>query len=243
MRLRLLGTGDAFGSGGRFQTCFHLEAANGALLLDCGASSLIALKRSGLDPSTIGTVLLTHLHGDHFGGVPFLVLDGQFSHRLLPLRIVGPPGLRERLESAMEVLFPGSTTVAREFAVEFVELPTREEVAVELATVTAYPVPHQSGAPSFALRVEVEGRTIAYSGDSEWDEALVEVSGGADLFLCEAYSFDKRIPHHLSHAAIEEHRDALECRRLVLTHMGPEMLAERERSPFECAEDGMSFDL
>ena len=72
VRIQFLGSGDAFGSGGRFQTCFHLSGPSEPILIDCGASSLIALKRAGLDPSEIGCVLLTHLHGDHFGGLPFL---------------------------------------------------------------------------------------------------------------------------------------------------------------------------
>jgi len=77
-RIQFLGSGDAFGSGGRFQTCLHLSGPSEPVLMDCGASSLIALRRAGLDPSEIGCVLLTHLHGDHFGGLPFLILDGQF---------------------------------------------------------------------------------------------------------------------------------------------------------------------
>lgn len=243
VHLRLLGTGDAFGTGGRFQTCFHLQVGGESLLLDCGASSLIALRRSGLDPSAIGAVALTHLHGDHFGGIPFLVLDGQFSHRERPLVVAGPPGLRDRVERAMEVLFPGSSEVERDFPVAFVEYEARRPVRVGPATVEPYPVAHRSGAPAFALRVRAEDRVLAYSGDSEWDESLVEVSRDADLFVCEAYSFDKRIKNHLDHATLERHRDRLRCRRVVLTHMGREMLANRDRAAFECAEDGMSFEL
>ena len=101
VQVRFLGSGDAFGSGGRFQTCLLLEGANDPLLIDCGASSLIAMKRAGVNPSEIGSIVLTHLHGDHFGGVPFLILDGQFSRRERPLLIAGPPGVRARVEAAM----------------------------------------------------------------------------------------------------------------------------------------------
>jgi len=243
VRIQLLGTGDALGNGGRFQTCFHLEVGGDSLLLDCGASSLIALKRIGIDTSSIGLILLTHLHGDHFGGLPFLLLDGQFSHRKLPLLVAGPPGTDRRVADAMEVFFPGSTTVDRAFSVEFIEYPARESVTMGVAHVTAYPVSHESGAPAFALRVEAEGRTITYSGDCEWDDALVEASRGADLFICEAYSFEKQIRNHLDHATLANHREALECKRVLLTHMGPEMLALRSRSQFESAHDGMSIEL
>jgi ribonuclease BN (tRNA processing enzyme) len=94
VELQVLGSGDAFGSGGRFQTCFLLRGAGDPVLIACGASSLIAIKRAGVDPSTLGWVLLSHLHVDHFGGVPFLILDGQFSRRTRPLVIAGPPSVR-----------------------------------------------------------------------------------------------------------------------------------------------------
>src|SRR5260221_691992 len=101
MRLQFLGSGDAFGSGGRFNTCFHVTAAATSFLVDCGASSLIAMRRFGVDPNRIATVFISHLHGDHFGGLPFLILDAQFSRRLAPLTVAGPPGLRQRLAEAM----------------------------------------------------------------------------------------------------------------------------------------------
>ena len=104
------GSGDAFGSGGRFQACIHLrQPAGPPVLLDCGASSLAALKRCDLDPGEVAAVFVSHLHGDHFGGLPFLVLDGQFSHRTRPLSVIGPPGTGKRLHAAMECLFPGSS--------------------------------------------------------------------------------------------------------------------------------------
>ena len=85
IEVQFIGSGDAFGSGGRFQTCVLLRNADGPLLIDCGASSLIAMKRVGIAPSTIAAVVLTHLHGDHFAGIPFLILDGQFSGRTAPV--------------------------------------------------------------------------------------------------------------------------------------------------------------
>src|SRR5712691_10976666 len=101
MRLTVIGSGDAFGSGGRFNTCFMIEALDKKLLLDFGATSLVALKARQIDPATIDGIFLSHLHGDHFGGLPFLLLDFQFLTRLeRPLEICGPPGTRERLNAA-----------------------------------------------------------------------------------------------------------------------------------------------
>ena len=237
--LRFLGSGDAFGSGGRFQTCMHLSGAGGAVLIDCGASSLIAMKRDGVDPGDVDVVLLSHLHGDHFGGLPFLILDAQFTRRARPLVIAGPPGVRARVEATMEALFPGSTAVKRKFEVEFIELAERRTARVGSVTVTAFPVIHTSGAPPYALRVDYGGRVIAYSGDTEWAESLIEAARGADLFVCEAYTFDRQVKFHLDYKTIEAQAERLGARRIILTHMGRDMLAREAEARSERAHDGL----
>lgn len=242
-RLTFLGCGDAVGSGGRFQACLLLDGAGPLVLLDCGASSLIPMKRAGIDPREVGTVLISHLHGDHFGGLPFLILDGQFSRRTLPLTIGGPPGTAGRLRDAQEALFPGSSSTAQRFAIAVVELAERREVVVGPVQVTAFPVVHASGAPPFALRVRYGGRTVVYSGDTEWTETLVEAADGADLFVCEGYWFDKRIKYHLDWATLRANLDRLRCRRIIVTHMSRDMLDRRDEIDVECAEDGMTIAL
>jgi ribonuclease BN (tRNA processing enzyme) len=98
VRVQFLGSGDAFGSGGRFQTCIYVQSDATRFLIDCGASSLIAMRRFGVDPSLVDVILLTHLHGDHFGGLPFFILDAQLISKRDP--VAGrsrPPGLKARL--------------------------------------------------------------------------------------------------------------------------------------------------
>src|SRR5581483_5398912 len=106
-----------------------------------------------------------------------------------------------------------------------------------------YAVAHPSGAPAHALRLAADARVIAYSGDTAWTEALLDVARDADLFLCEAYTLDKPVPHHLSYATLRQHRPRLTCRRLLLTHVGPELLARRAEVDDEIAEDGQMVAL
>ena len=238
MKVRFLGSGDAFGGGGRFQACIHLESGAAQVLMDCGASSVIAMRRFGVDPSAIDAVILSHLHGDHFGGVPFLILHGHFTRRARPLVVVGPRGVEARVREAMEVFFPGSSQIERRFDVRFTELTDQKTLPLGSISVTPFGVVHASGAPPFALRVAGEGKIVAYSGDTEWTDSLIDVARGADLFIAEAYFFDKAVKFHLDLATLLRHRAELDCRRLIVTHMSEDMLRRRDALEVETAEDG-----
>jgi ribonuclease BN (tRNA processing enzyme) len=237
--LRFLGSGDAFASGGRFQACLMLEGGEQPVLIDCGASSLVALKRSGIDPGSIGWVLVSHLHGDHFAGLPWLILDGQFAGRSRTLVIAGPPGTGHRLEQAFEALYPGGARAERAFGVEVVELVPRMRREVGPTVVTPFEVVHGGGATPFALRVEYAGKVIGYSGDTEWTDSLIEAARGADLFVCECNFFDRRVPGHLDYRTLASKRAQLDCRRLVITHMSEEMLAHLDELDVGAAHDGL----
>jgi ribonuclease BN (tRNA processing enzyme) len=239
VEVQFLGTGDAFGSGGRLQACIFVQTGDFRFLLDCGASALVGMKRFGVDPSGIELVLLSHLHGDHFAGIPFLILDGQFSRRTRPLLIAGPPGVEGRVREAMEVFFPGSTRVQRKFPVEFSEMKEGAESAFGGVRVTPFSVVHPSGSLSYALRVCCGEKEIGYSGDTDWSENLIKAARGTDLFISECCFFDKKIKYHLSYQILKDQKENLGSRRLVLTHMGEEVLSRLQSIvDMEWAEDG-----
>ena len=244
VKIQFLGSGDAFGSGGRLQTCIYVESDSMPFLLDCGTTALIGRKRWVVNPSLVETILVTHLHGDHFGGLPFFILDAQFNaRRTQPLIIAGPPGLETRVRQAMEVFFPGSSLQTQRFKLEFIEMPERVSTSVNGLTVTPFAVVHASGAPAYALRVECQGKTIAYSGDTEWTEALLEVATGADLFISEAYFLEKRVRYHLDYRTLLSHRKDLNCRRLIVTHLHTDMLGRLAEIDVEVAEEGAVISL
>jgi len=244
MRVLFAGSGDAFGSGGRLQTCIHVSADGYVLLVDCGATSMVALKSLGLDPNAVDAVAVTHLHGDHFGGLPFLILDGQFSRRSAPLLVAGPAGTRARLASAMETLFPGSSRTRRRFAVEVTELAADGTPApLGAATVRGWEVEHECGAPPLALRVDLQGSSFAYSGDTQWTPVLAEAARGAGLFAVEAYTFDRPIRYHLDYQTVLAHLGELDAERVVLTHMSAAMLDRLTDVALPAAYDGMAVGL
>jgi ribonuclease BN (tRNA processing enzyme) len=244
MQLRFVGCGDAFGSGGRNNTCFHLTGERTNLLIDCGASSLPALKRLDIVRNDIELILITHFHGDHFAGLPFFLLDAQFSRRTRPLVIAGPRGIETRLPQVMEALFENSSKTKQKFELSVVTLAPEQTVSFGAVSVTPYSVVHgESGGPFLGYRIETEGRVIAYTADTEWIETLIPLGRDADLLIAEAYTYEKAVKNHLSLAALEAHLGDIRPKRLVLTHMSDDMLSQLPTLAYTAAHDGMIVEL
>jgi ribonuclease BN (tRNA processing enzyme) len=244
MQLRFVGCGDALGSGGRFNTCFHVAGEHTNLLIDCGASSLPALRRLAVALDAIDLILITHFHGDHFGGLPFLLLDAQFSRRTRPLVIAGPQGIETRLTQVMEALFENSSRTKQRFDLSVVALRPEETRTFGAVNVMPYPVVHgESGGPFLAYRIEAEGRIVAYSADTEWTETLIPLARDADLFIAEAYTYDKTVKNHLSLKTLQSHLPEIKPKRLILTHMSDDMLGRLDTLEYTAASDGMIVEL
>jgi ribonuclease BN (tRNA processing enzyme) len=244
MQVQFIGCGDALGSGGRYNTCFHVTGERVNFLIDCGASSLPALKRLKIVRNNIDLILITHFHGDHFGGLPFLLLDAQFSRRTRPLLIAGPQGIEGRLTQLREALFENSSTTKPHFDLAVVALTPDETRTFGAVTLTPFPVVHgESGGPHLAYRVEAEGRVVTYSGDTEWTETLIPAARDADLFIAEAYYYDKIVKNHLSLKTLEAHLAEIKPKRLILTHMSEDMLERLDTLAYTAASDGMIVEI
>jgi len=235
--LQFLGSGDAFGSGGRFNMCMLVESESVRFLLDCGASSLIAMKHFKVSPNSIDTILITHCHGTTLVGYHFL-----FSTHILKTSVstnyCRAPGLHQGLFEAMEVLFPGSSDTTLKFDLRILELEPRVQALVNHLVVTPYVVHHATRLACFALRVEVDGHILTYSGDAEWSAELAEAAYEADLFVCEAYFYEKEVKSHLNFKTLEKHLPKIRPKRLILTHMSNDMLGICKQISYEAAEDG-----
>ena len=131
------------------------------------------------------------------------------------------------------------------------ELPPTEFHVLEpdrpatVAGVHVFPfrVPHQTREISLGLKVAYQGKIILFSGDSGWTEQFVPHAKGADLFLCECSFFDREVSNHMNYRKLEENLPRLKCKRIVLTHMGEEMLARKDELKAPSAYDGMVIEV
>lgn len=242
--LRFIGTGDAFGSGGRLQTCFCVESAGASFLIDCGASSMPGLRAQGVDPDRLDAVVLTHFHGDHCAGVPFLLTHALVvSRRTRPLVIAGPQGTEAHILALWEMLFPGMASRPRPFDLRFVEVTHRCPVEFAGILLTAWPAVHAPATRPMIVRCTHVGRTITYTGDTGWTDDLIDAADGADILIAECYLDGTRNDSHLGLPDLQRLRARVRCRRIVLTHASDEVL-QRSRLRGEClAHDGLMLGV
>jgi ribonuclease BN (tRNA processing enzyme) len=243
-RVTFVGCGDAFGSGGRFNTCFLVETPSLRFAIDFGASSLIALKKLGIDPNTIDVVVLTHFHGDHCGGVPFLLLDAALgARRRSPLTIIGPQDTRSRITALGEALFPTMHIRTPQFDLTYLDSGFDRPLEFGGLKVTSFKAAHTDATIPSSVRVEAHGKVVAYTGDSAWTEHMPALAKDADLLICESYFYDTPIRFHMNHVDILEHRRKLAPRRMILTHFSPEMIEHIDDASEQCAYDGLTIDI
>jgi ribonuclease BN (tRNA processing enzyme) len=244
MKLYVLGCGDAFGSGGRRQSGYLVEAADRLFLLDCGPTSLLAMKGAGFDPRRLDAIFLSHLHGDHFGGIPFFFIEYLYLRaRPAPLTIAGPPGTEDRVRGLFGMMYGGGSMAKEIPPTNFEVMRPGQPIRVNEIDVFPFQVPHQKNDTSLGLKIAYDGKQILYSGDSLWTELFVEHARGADLFLCECSYFREEPGMHINYLALKENLSRLQCRQLLLTHLGEEMMRRKNELEVRVAEDGMVIEI
>ncbi len=245
-QLTFLGCGDAFSSGGRFTTSFYVTHGETRFMIDFGATAMAAAKARGLEPSHIPLIFITHLHGDHVGGLPFLLLEASLVYeRTEPLTIAGPPGLKSHLPKLIDTLFPG-TELKLPFELNVLELPPDVHSVVEGIGVTPHLVKHAPTITCTGLRFELGDKILAYTGDTVWTDTLPKLAQGADLFISDAYTYDVPTGQHLDYATLRARFKELGPKRLILTHMGQAFLDRLEAGDtpeFETAYDGLEVEF
>ena len=246
VHLTFLGTGDAFASYGRFHSGYLIEAHGCHILMEAGPTVLCAMKRMGVAPADIDIILISHLHGDHYGGLPFLLLEYLWeSPRRKPLKIAGPPHLEERTWRLFNTMFPFSSGDVERVRrnLKFIELEPAHKTRLGKLQLETLRVPHMKRDLCLALKIMIGGRTIAFSGDTGWTDELLSFTAGADLFLCECTYFENPLEVHLNYPLLESKRRSFDVKRMILTHIGREVLEHGSQLKMELAADGMRVEV
>ncbi len=244
LRVFFLGTGDAYGSGGRRPAAVFARARGRrrGLLLDAGPGCHAALRQEGLSGADLAAVVLSHFHGDHFGGLPFLELEARRNGGGEPLTVLAPPGARERIPELRRCLYPSLDTAPFSRIVETLPgetAPLPESLGPGFAA--AFAARHQPERWALGWRVRLGGRTVVYSGDTEWNEEIVPQSEGADLLLHECSGMTP-VAGHTSHEELVRAAGRLGARRTLLLHCGEEVLTAPD-PVFERAHDGLRITV
>ena len=239
-----IGTSDAFGAGGRRQSAVFARGERGGMLFDCGGTTNTGLAQLGLSRDEIDVILISHFHGDHFGGIPaFLYASLYTDARQHPIEIVGPPEVEARVHALAHAMGHHLEKPDWTFPIRFREIHANETASAGPAEVHAFATEHQPESNPQGYRVKLGREQISYSGDTGWFDGLPKQIAGSDLFICECTLHNTCLDFHLNLNELREHRDDLDCGRLILTHLGDEMSEKRGKIEFETADDGMAFKL
>lgn len=238
--LTIIGCSDAFCSGGRGNTCFHISAAQSGILIDFGATALFGMRQQGLTTDDIDTIILTHFHGDHAFGLPFFLLDAGRLKRRKPLTIITPPGGRQWIALALSLAYPGTAEkLLAKLEINYHEYCGHDTLQVAGITLQSFPVIHSPESEPHGLRITVDSETIAYTGDTEWTDEIIPLMQGADIGICECTFFEKEEKNHINYKTLRQYLPQLKCRRLLLSHFDEEMLQHMDEIEAECAYDGL----
>jgi ribonuclease BN (tRNA processing enzyme) len=209
-------------------------------LIDCGATSLMALNAGGIDSNLIDGIVISHFHGDHYGGLPFLLLDANYiKQRSRRLTIMGPPGVADRVGDLLKVMYPKVALRELSFELEFKEFSNSHKIEMGPLQVESFPVVHVPEAIPHGLRINGKDKTLSFSGDTGWTDSLYDISHTADLFICECNFYQTLSPSHLNYPTIMKQMENFDCKRIILNHLGVEMLKNIDQVELECSYDGL----
>lgn len=240
VKITLLGTGNAFHDDGFAHQSILLETTGLHFCVDCGSTAVMNMVKYGFRPADLDGILLTHFHGDHIAGIPFLLLRLQRDdHRT---RIIGPAGTRDRITRLVDLLYPGSELAEQ---ADFEEVPsaaTRYTVCDGLVVDIIQMIHSEE---SIGYRIYLRGKTIAVSGDTAWTESLIHLCSRADVAFLECTAVDN-LEEHITVREIRDNIDRLDAGVVGFVHTSQQVrdaLSSWNHPRIRVLEDGDELRL
>jgi len=186
-KLVALGTANVIPDENHGNSHLLLVANSGSTLIDCGGNNpIVSVKKAGVDPNDIHTLIVTHFHPDHVSGLPGFLLSSWVMGRQRSLRICGPRSTLSKCQAIMNLF--GWVDWPQFFQVVFVELDLKENVPVlETPDYQIVASPTRHFVPTVGVRITATGgQSVVYSSDSSPCDTIVRLANGADILFHEA---------------------------------------------------------
>ncbi len=222
MRLTVLGAGTLVPHADCGSPGFVVNACGDNLLFDSGSGTLYRAARAGLNWQDISHIFYTHYHPDHTLDLVSFLFAANYTpgaERSAPLYVYGPAGLEDfynRVSAAWPPVMP------KNFRLNLCELDAGEAVKGKAGwKVETAPMEH-GDAGGLAYKVSDGSKSLVLSGDTQYCAALVKITRGADLLVCECSTDDSHsAPGHLSPEGVARVARESGVKRILLTHVYP----------------------
>ncbi len=244
MHVTILGSAAALADPDRAHTGILLSLTNGRhVLIDCGHGATRNMVRADVNPADVGLILLSHLHHDHISDLPFFLLESWMLNRVGRPQIIGPKGTLHLVGCLLEggafdvdirarAMYPArqnNIEAIRPFVQEFKAGVIYKDEDLHVTAIEVDHIPREISC-CYGFRIEVEGKVIAFSGDTKPCAAIDELAHKADLLIHECTFPQAMIEHrlksgvgtaaHTSPSELGKIAARAQVRSLVATHFG-----------------------
>ncbi|MHA1984923.1 MAG: MBL fold metallo-hydrolase [Candidatus Hodarchaeales archaeon] len=255
--LHFIGTGNAFAEGGRFNASYWLTTYNNKLvhtLIDCGPTTLAGIRKFNLPFHQLNRIFISHYHGDHFAGIPFLLLDRAY---LTPLesaygsnnkfQIIGPPELEKRIINLIKAMYPSQMDTLLNLC-EFQIIKPNSSFNFPEYKVSTFKANHSEQAIMYKFEFH-NNSSFLYTGDNEMTQEQISIFKDLDFLITECTTFESQNGNHTSYKFIVDNLEIfqdLNVGEILLVHVGSEVFKNLGTSmpvKLKLTYDGMKLSL
>ncbi|MFH1217407.1 MAG: MBL fold metallo-hydrolase [Pseudomonadota bacterium] len=216
MRIHFLGVGEACDELYPNTSIVIQSKGGGNFLLDCGFSTPHLYFAMSRDPNSLDCVWISHFHGDHFFGIPLLLLRFWEMGRSRPLVVAGPQGVEEKVAAAMELAYPGFMS-RLQYDLKYIAVEPGLDCRISGTCWTTAETVHSQR--TLALRIVDGPCAVFYSGDGRPTSEVEQLATGCDLVIQEAFWLDKETESHGNIVSSIRFAQKTGAKHLALVHL------------------------